>query len=498
VTELCWSGRQPEIRTCPQIDDPLPNTSVTLPATVLGVRPAVSASGAIRRKSVLAAPGSRLRMDSDLSQLGFLLFVSALVAMLMQRLRMPYTVGLVLAGMALYFLHISIKWHLSKDLIFSVFLPPLVFEAALFIDWREFKKDLPVLSLLATVGMLLAAAVTALGMHYILRWDWGSAIIFGVLIAATDPVSVIASFKTSGVKGRVRLLLEAESLLNDGTAAVAFVVVLGVLAGDHVNLASIAGTLIITIAGSILIGGVVACGFMFLAGRTPDYLVEITFTTLAAYGSFFLGERFHCSGVLAALTAGLVVSNFRSSALVVDANSLAPQSFLEYAAFIGDSLLLFVAGAKRAPYNAALSGLMTETGRRALVPFWEYLAFVANSLIFLLIGAQEAQQRFGNIWWPVLVAIIVVTAGRAIAIYPLCAVFSKGRLKVDHRHQHALFWGGLRGALALALALALPQTIPQHDLIVTLTFAVVAFSIFVQGLTITPLLRRLGLFASTR
>ena len=112
-------------------------------------------------------------MTSDLSQLGFLLFVSALVAMLTRRLRMPYTVGLVLAGMGLNFLHIYTKWHLSKDLIFSVFLPPLVFEAALFINWREFKKDLPVVALLATVGVLLAAAVTAIGMHYALALGLG-------------------------------------------------------------------------------------------------------------------------------------------------------------------------------------------------------------------------------------------------------------------------------------------------------------------------------------
>ena len=138
-------------------------------------------------------------MASDLSQLGFLLFVSALVAMLTRRLRLPYTVGLVLAGMGLYFLHIYIKWHLSRDLIFSVFLPPLVFEAALFIGWREFKKDLPVVGLLATVGVLLAAAVTSTGMHFALNWDWTSSIVFGVLIAATDPVSVIATFKEAGV-----------------------------------------------------------------------------------------------------------------------------------------------------------------------------------------------------------------------------------------------------------------------------------------------------------
>src|SRR5271166_4419367 len=159
-------------------------------------------------------------MESDLSQLGFLLFVSALVAMLMRRVRLPYTVGLVLAGMGLYFSHVYIKWHLSKNLIFYVFLPPLVFEAALFIDWREFKRDLPVVALLASVGVMLAAAVTAVGMHYGLNWDWGSAVVFGVLIAATDPVSVIAIFKEAGVRGRVRLLIEAESLLNDGTAAV--------------------------------------------------------------------------------------------------------------------------------------------------------------------------------------------------------------------------------------------------------------------------------------
>ncbi len=372
-------------------------------------------------------------MASDLSQLGFLLFISALVAMLTRRLRMPYTVGLVLAGMGLYFSHIYIKWHLTKELIFSVFLPPLVFEAALFISWREFKRDFPVVALLASVGVLLASAVTAAGMHFAFNWDWGSAAAFGVLIAATDPVSVIATFKETRVPGRLRLLIEAESLLNDGTAAVAFVAVLGVLAGAHSDFVSITGTLLLTMIGGALIGAIVAAGFMLLAGRTPDYLVEITFTTLAAYGSFFVAEHFHLSGVLAALTAGLVVGNFRSSALITDA------------------------------------------GRLALEPFWEYVEFIANSLIFLLTGAQEAQQNFKNLWLPVVLAILLVTLGRAVAIYPLCAVFSRSRLKVDARHQHVLFWGGLRGALALALALALPDDLPQHDSVVTLTFAVVAF-----------------------
>jgi CPA1 family monovalent cation:H+ antiporter len=117
---------------------------------------------------------------------------------------------------------------------------------------------------------------------------------------------------------------------------------------------------------------------------------------------------------------------------------------------------------------------------------------VANSLIFLLIGAQEAQQHFSGVWLPVLVAIALVTLGRAVAIYPLCMLFARSQLKVDVRHQHVLFWGGLRGALALALALSLPEALPHHDVIIVITFAVVAFSVFAQGLTIAPLLRRLG------
>jgi CPA1 family monovalent cation:H+ antiporter len=379
------------------------------------------------------------------------LFVAALVAILTRRAHLPYTVGLVLAGMSLQFLQIQIHLDLSKDLIFYVFLPPLVFEAALCIRWREFRSDLPVVGLLATAGVLLAAAVTAAGMHFALSWDWGSSIVFGVLIAATDPVSVIATFKEARVQGRLRLLIEAESLLNDGTAAVAFVVVLSILGGAEQSALAVGGTLLVTTGGGVLVGVLIGFAAMLLAGRTDDHLVEVTLTTLAAYGSFFLAERYHCSGVLAALSAGLVVGNYRST--------------------------------------TSLPG----NGRSALETFWEYAAFLVNSLIFILIGIQEAQQHFEGLLLPVLVAIALVTLGRAASIYPLCAVFARTDLKVDMRHQHILFWGGLRGALALALSLALPRELPHHDAVITITFAVVAFSVFAQGLTITPLLRRLRL-----
>jgi CPA1 family monovalent cation:H+ antiporter len=271
-----------------------------------------------------------------------------------------------------------------------------------------------------------------------------------VLIAATDPVSVTMTFKEAGARGRLRLLVEAESLLNDGTAAVGFAVALSVAAGVQSTFADTGIALLVTVGGGILTGAILGLTLMFLAGRTADHLVEITLTTLAAYGSFFLAEHFGCSGVLAALTAGLVVGNEGPRCSI------------------------------------------SSAGRMAVESFWEYLAFVANSLIFLLIGAREAQQHFGAVWQAALAAIVLVTLGRAVAIYPVCALFVRSHLRVDMAHQHILFWGGLRGALALALVLGLPDDLPHRDEMIAAAFAVVAFSIFVQGLTMTPLLRRLG------
>jgi CPA1 family monovalent cation:H+ antiporter len=389
-------------------------------------------------------------MTSDLSELGLLLFVSVIVAMVTRRLRMPYTVGLVLAGIGLSFFSAHLDLQLSRELVFSVFLPPLVFEAALYISWRDLRKDLPVIGLLATVGVLLAAALTTIGMHYAVGWSWASASVFGILISATDPVSVIATFKEAGTHGRLRLLVEAESLLNDGTAAVGFVVVLGLSSGRHAGPLDAIASFLLTFGGGVLCGALVGLALIWFASSTDDHVVEMTLTALAAYGSFLFAEHFHCSGVLASLTAGLITGSYRGS---------------------------------HSPWVA---------GREWLEFFWEYLVFVVNSLIFLLIGARVAQQHFGSVWLAVLVAIVLVTLGRAVAIYPLCALFGRGELEVSKRHQHVLFWAGLRGALALALALGLPQDLPRHDDIVTVSFAVVAFSIFVQGSTMRPLLRTVG------
>jgi CPA1 family monovalent cation:H+ antiporter len=389
-------------------------------------------------------------MDPDIQNGALLLLIAAVVAMLTRRIHLPYSVGLVVAGIALAAMPFAPKVYLTKDLIFTALLPPLLFEAAFCLEWPLLRRDFLPITVLATLGVALSAAATALGMRYLAHWSGIEALLFGVLIAATDPVSVIATFREAKAQGRLLVLIEAESLFNDGTAAVAFGVVLAMAGGQQPEAPAIALTLLKTVGGGIVCGAAVAAAALVLAGKTEDHLVETTFTTVAAYGSFLLAEHFGWSGVLATITAGLTMS------------------------------------------NATVFGRISEKGRESIHVVQEYLAFVANSLIFLLIGMHEAGQNFGAVWIPAGIAIALVTLGRAVAIYPCCALFSRSALRVTAKQQHILFWGGMRGAVALALALGLPADLARRDEIVTISFAVVAFSVFAQGLTMTPLLRRLG------
>jgi CPA1 family monovalent cation:H+ antiporter len=390
-------------------------------------------------------------MGLTIESIELLLLIAVLVALVTQRVRIPYTVGLVIAGIAVSFLPFMPDFELSKDLIFIVLLPPLIFEATLFIRWRELMRNLPVILVFATVGVLLSALLTGAGMVYLAGWTWQSAALFGILIAATDPVSVIATFREAGVHGRLRLLVEAESLFNDAAAAVGFGIVLASVLGETISLRSSLLNGAWSILGGLLIGGLCAGIALLLTHTTDDHLVELALSTVAAYGSFLIAEDFHASGVLSTLTVGILIGNFG----------------LPYA--------------------------YSDKGRAFIMDFWEFLAFIANSIIFFIIGVREANQNFLNSLVVVGIAILIVTIGRAAAIYPLSLMFSKTRLKIEKNHQHILFWGGLRGALALALALGLPEQVPNREQIITAAFGVVAFSIFVQGVTMTPLLKRLQL-----
>lgn len=382
-----------------------------------------------------------------------LLAIAVVVAIVARRLRLPYTVGLVLVGVGIALAKLQIGAALTHDFIFFVILPPLLFEAALALRWRDLWADAGLLAALSTLGTVIAAVVVAFGVTITLHWPLPVAFVFGALIAATDPVAVIAMFKDNNIAGRLRTLLEAESLFNDAAAAILFSLAMGLATESGSPDASMLSVhLLVVIVGGALIGAACGAFAIVLAGRTSEHSVEVALTVLAAYGSFLVAEQVGASGILATVVSGLVVGNLGVFSERSDISKKAKEFALE---------------------------------------FWEFAAFLANSLVFPLIGvaigatafAPEAALGFGA-------AIVLVLIARAVTIYPLSLAFAATRQKVPMAHQHVLWWGGLRGALALALALSLSDAMPYRSEIVATTFAVVAFSIVVQGLTMPPLLRR--------
>ena len=344
---------------------------------------------------------------------------------------------------------------LTPHLITEAFLPPLLFEAALALRWEELRRDGALIVTLSTLGVAVSALLVAAGMTELAHWPWASALVFGVLIAATDPVSVIATFKENKVHGRVRLLVESESLFNDGVAAVFFVLALTLARGDALSAGSAALELARISLGGIGIGLGCGAAALTLAWRTEDALVETALTAVTAYGSFLLADHYGVSGVLATVAAGILMGNVG----VLD---------------------------------RAEEAVLTERGREAVIAFWDFAAFVANSLIFLLIGLDTARHAFSALGAAAMALAIGLTLlGRAVSVYGLCLPFSRSSLRVSLPHQHLLFWGGMRGALALALSLSLPGTVAYRTQIVLAAFTVVAFSVVVQGVTMPLLLKRL-------
>lgn len=396
-------------------------------------------------------------MDEGLRQAVAVLAVAMIVAIAARQIKLPYTVGLVIVGAVVALSGAGLAPHLTHDLIFDLILPPLLFEAALTLSWRELMRDsLPLLAL-AGAGTLVSAAVVATSMTAF-GWPLLSAMVFGALIAATDPVAIIAMFKDNRIKGRMRLLVESESLLNDGAAAVLFVMALAFAqsGGADQSAAATAMTLAKIVLGGVAVGALFGGGAILVSLRTSEHLVESALTTIAAFGSFLVAEHLHVSGVLATVTAGLVMGN------------------------------LGILSEKE-------GGYISLKGREFVLSFWDFAAFLANSVVFLLIGADVASMPFGAVGvTPLALAIATVLCARAMTVYPLSSLFLASRWKISFREQHVLWWGGLRGALALALALSLPDSLPQRDEIVAVTFAVVGFSIVVQGLTMPLLLRALG------
>jgi CPA1 family monovalent cation:H+ antiporter len=388
-----------------------------------------------------------------------LLAVAVAVAMVTRRLSLPYSVALVVAGLAISFVGPIAHVDITPDLILAVLIPGLVFEAAYKIHLGELRRSFPTVVALAVPGVAVTAAIVAAVVHVVTGLDLVLAFLLGAIVCATDPVAVVAIFRQLHAPDALATVVEAESLLNDGTGVVLFGIALA-LVTQPVTLASGFATFVFTVAVSTVLGavtGYVAIRVMHLAG---DHVVEVTVSIIAAYGTYLLADAFNWSGIIATVVAGIIIGN---------------------------------PGAR-----LALSERTTE----ALDLVWETAAFLLTALVFLLVGVAITPPELVAAAPVALVGYLAMTAARALVVYGLIGggqrlVPPMRRTRLPVGYLHVMFWAGLRGAIAVALVLALPADLPQHDLVAGAVYGIVLVTLLVQGTTAGWVVRRTGVLVES-
>lgn len=381
----------------------------------------------------------------------WLMLAASLVAMAAQRIRIPYALALVITGLLIGAPHLLPSVHLEPVTLFTVFLPPLLFESALNLRWDTLQREWRPIALYALGGTLVAAFVVGWLGTWVLQLPLSIALVFGALISPTDPISVIALFKRLGVQRRLSVIVEAESLFNDGVAVVLFSVLLEAVShGAGIQPGPAVTRFLAVVLGGAGVGVVLGWITSRVTRYFDDHLLEITLTTIVAFGSYLSAEALHVSGVIAVVASGLVVGNY------------------------------------------GMATGMSPTTRLAVSSFWEYAAFAANSIVFLLVGLEITYLDLHGELLAIVAAVTVVLAGRALSVYGMSLLANALQVRISWACQHVLVWGGVRGALSMALVLGLAPDFPHRDFLVVVTFGVVLFSLLVQGLTLPGLLRRLG------
>ncbi len=410
------------------------------------------------------------------------LILAIVVAMLVRWVRLPYSIALVIVGLIIGLIgpwlpaSSTFQGILSAEVILYLMLPPLLFHGAATMDLEKLFKNWRSITLFAIPGVFLSSIIIG-----VITWQlvWPNeehgllyGLLLGSILAATDPVSVLALFKTMGAPKRLTILVEGESLFNDGTAVVLFNIILyavletaggNILSSSELLLSGIAKFLMVMIIG-ILVGFVCGVVTNWVLGKTSDYLVEISMTVALAFGTFLVAELLHGSGVIATVIGGLLVGN-----------------------------------------QGSRFG-MSATARVGLHHFWEIITFLINSVLFLLIG-YEIQISLELTFTELKLAgfAILATLVARLVIYPLVGLSNiNNNYPIPKNWKHVIYWSGLRGSIPIALLLLISNmtlhetngTLFNSELygqLLVMSFSIVLWTLIVQGITIKPLMSSLGI-----
>ncbi|MGN7764944.1 cation:proton antiporter [Paenibacillus sp. 22594] len=398
--------------------------------------------------------------DETFIQVLILLAISIGVIAVAKKVNQPYSIALVMVGLFLGLVRVPVledaevfitQSHVFQAIIISLFLPILLGDATLKLPFSHLMEQRKPVLALAFGGTLLSFLIIGLSVYWGLGLPLIVSFTFAALMSATDPISVISIFKSLGVPKNIVTIIEGESLFNDGIAVVLFQISsVYLLSYMEMGWAGIGSGILLFLKfalGGILVGAIMGYVFSQLIRLYDDFPLEIGFSMLLFFGSYFISEHFEVSGVIAVAVSGLIFGN--------------------YGARVG----------------------MSETTKTNINSFWDVITLVANSLIFLMIGLEIKNINFSDKWWLILAAIVIVLLGRTIALYTSLAALRN----FPGSWKSVLNWGGLKGSLSIALALSLPMSFEGRQDILVLTFSVVLFSLLVQGLSIKPLVKKLGL-----
>jgi CPA1 family monovalent cation:H+ antiporter len=395
------------------------------------------------------------------------------VALVAGRLRLPYTLALVLVGLLLGSLGALPELHLEPDLVLFIFIPALLFEGSWSIDVARLRGNWLAVLLLAVPGLLFCLGVVAVVMRFGAGFSWLLALLLGAIVSPTDPIAVVALLRQLGMPERLRTIVEGESLFNDGVGAAAYTIVratlLASLGLSVLNPGFPGGEGLHAVwlfVGGPLLGVIIGLLVARFQRNVDDYLIETALTFSVAYGVYLLADALRTSGLLAVVAAGLVLGSY-----------------------------------------GRRTG-MSERTREVVDDVWEFTGYLANSLLFLLLGVEIGGADLIRALGPISWAVLAVIGGRAAMIF-LAFTFhdNLARWLAKRRHTHwfglrrgflpvprqwrpLILLSGLRGALSLALVLSLPAAIPGLDQLKLVTYGVILVTLVGQGLGMRVLLPR--------
>ena len=340
--------------------------------------------------------------------------------------------------------------------LFDVMLSFLLFAGAFHTDATQLRIERRSVMLFATMGVLLSTALIGTGLYLIAGWfgfalSYPLCLLFGALISPTDPIAVLGILAKFKLPDSVKLNIVGESLFNDGVGVVVFASIYRIVANgtDSFSIGNIALLFLEEAGGGILFGLALGYGMFWLMRSINHYQTEVIITVAGVMGGYLLAQKLHISGPLAMVVAGL---------------------------FVGDH---------------AREEAMSHQTEEYIDKFWELIDSILNALLFVLIGLELLIVDFQSGYWLIcIVTIVLVLMARFISIW-LPFRLARRWLDLDNNAPLMLTWGGLRGGLSIAMALSIPNALPHKDLLVTITYAVVLFSVIGQGLTMERLIRRL-------